>query len=92
MNMDNRIVALSNDTRIRHEGESYILINIATQGLHFISPIAFEFIEQLDGVRTVDGIVSALWPQLSPADYSVISAFVDKLLERRILVMAQEVR
>ena len=85
--MDTRIVELSKDARIRKEGDSYILINIATQGLHFISCTAYDFILRVNGIQNVSEIISEMWPNISSNDASVISNFVDKMIERRILIV-----
>ena len=52
---------LDEDTRIRQEGDRYLLVNISTQGLHFISPTAYKLVTRLDGKSTVGQVVQDLY-------------------------------
>ena len=84
----NDIYKLSKDVRIRKEGDQYILINIATQGLHFISETAYSIVEKIDGQKSIDKIIDELF---SSSDCekerdSVIHDFIDKLVERKLLI------
>lgn len=84
------VYVLTTDTRIRKEQEKYILINIATQGLHFISPTAYTLVSRMDGKLTVGEIISAEFPDASKDDEGAIYDFVNKLEERRLIRKIEE--
>lgn len=84
-NIGDKIFKLGPDARIRQENNKYLLVNIATQGLHFISNTAYQLIEKLDGKRTVNSIINELWPSINEVQKGAIYNFVEKIVERRIL-------
>ena len=83
--MKKDVYTLTSDTRVRQEGEKFILINIATQGLHFISPMAQRVVSRMDGKTSLEEIISSEFPDISADDKNVIYAFVVKLEERRLI-------
>ena len=76
---------LTSDTRVRQEGEKFILVNIATQGLHFISPMAQRVVSRMDGKTSLEEIISSEFPDINADDENVICNFVGKLVKRRLI-------
>jgi hypothetical protein len=81
-----RVYRMGPDTRIRKEADRYLLVNMATQGLHFITAPGYAVISSLDGQKTAAEIVTALWPQISEESQVAIYQLLEKLAERKILI------
>ena len=78
---------LSSNARIRKEGDRYLIVNLATQGLHFISPKAYPLVAALDGAKTVRQVVEAVFGADSGAKLGSASNFLSELIKRRVLTI-----
>nr|VFK71161.1 MAG: hypothetical protein BECKUNK1418H_GA0071006_10535 [Candidatus Kentron sp. UNK] len=77
---------LSEDARVRKEGERFLIVNLATQGLHFISPMAYQLVAVLDGTRTVMEAIRVVYPDHGPELEVYTRSFIEGLVQRKLLV------
>ena len=85
INNEKKIYKLSSDARIRKEGQRFLLVNIATQGLHFVSPIAYSLVEKLDGQEKIINVINSLWPTATEDEKQTMYSFLNKLVDRNVL-------
>jgi hypothetical protein len=80
-----QVYELNGDVRVRKEGTRFLCVNMATQGLHFITPTAYSLVSRLDGKVPALDIAHDLWPKSTEREKKAILQFLDALVERKIV-------
>lgn len=89
---DNDKLKVNGNVVVRKEGDKYMLINIATQGLHFISPIAYFVVENINEESTVSEITSKFKEKFSVNDNQIkdqITTFIEGLIGRNLVSIVE---
>lgn len=81
----NTVLAIGKDIRFRKEGDLYILINISTQGLHFVSKTAYDFVSAFNGAKSVNQVIEERFDNISEEQRTVVLKFIEDLVERKVL-------
>jgi len=84
-----QVYELDSNVRVRKEGKRFLFVNMATQGLHFITPTAYSLVSRLDRKMPILDIVHELWPKSTEREETAILQFLDALVERKILRVVQ---
>ncbi|MFW9972531.1 MAG: hypothetical protein ACFFDF_20260 [Candidatus Odinarchaeota archaeon] len=86
-----KIFYISKNVKIREENGKYMIVNIVTQGLHFISPLAFQFINNFNGIISLNDIYNSFMKnkltKKNNLEYKrIFDKFVGKMVKRGVLV------
>ena len=79
------IYKLNKNCSIREENDKYLLVNLVTQGLHFITKEAYLIVEKLDGNTPIEKIINQVYSDIDKNKKDIIDNFLKKLKERKLI-------
>ncbi|GEM_PF-6759618 len=87
---ENDVLKINDNAIVRREKDKYMVINIATQGLHFISPIAYSVVESINGESNLEEIISKFVETYNvnkdEARNNIVK-FIEDLIDRKLIVI-----